>query len=93
MNYVLIIHEVEDYAVWKKGFDQARDLRKSAGEIEYQILRYEDDPNRIVHFSKWHSLDQAKGFFESDKVNAIRNELGVKAPDFIYLDALESGIL
>lgn len=93
MKYVLIIHEVDDYAVWKKGFDMASDLRKSAGEIDFQILKYDDDPNKIVHFSKWQSLDRAKAFFESDKVNTIRKELGVKAPKFIYLEELENGVL
>ena len=93
MKYVLIIHEVGDYAVWKKGFDQASDLRKSAGEIDFQTLKYENDPNKIVHFSKWQSLDQARAFFESDRVKNIRTELGVKAAEFIYLDELENGIL
>lgn len=45
MNYVLIIHEADDYAVWKKGFDKASELRKSAGEIEFQVLRYDDNSN------------------------------------------------
>lgn len=93
MSYVLIIHEVDEYEVWKKGFDKASHLRQSAGEIEYQVLRYEDEPNKIVHFSKWHSLDKAKLFFESNKIKEIRKELGVKAPEFIYLDQLDSGIL
>lgn len=62
MAYVLITHEVDDYAAWKKGFDQSSTLRKFAGETEYQVLRYEDEPNKIVHFSKWQSLAQAKVF-------------------------------
>ena len=93
MTYVLITHEVIDYAAWKAGFDQASDLRKSAGEIEYQVLRFENDPNKIVHFSKWQSQDQAKEFFESDKVKEIRKELGVKDPVFVYLEELEQGML
>ncbi|MFT4569023.1 MAG: hypothetical protein ACI9FN_003993, partial [Saprospiraceae bacterium] len=32
MHYVLIIHEVESYAEWKKGFDKASKIRKKAGE-------------------------------------------------------------
>ena len=39
MQYVLIIHEVESYPAWKAIFDQAVDIRKSAGEISYQLLR------------------------------------------------------
>lgn len=93
MKYVLIIHEVEDYIVWKKIFDKAAQIRKEAGEISYQVLRYEDDPNKIVHFSVWSSLEKAKQFFESPKLIQIRKEAGVKSPDFIYLEQLETGIV
>lgn len=93
MKYVLIIHEVEDYIVWKKIFDKAAQIRKEAGEISYQVLRYEDDPNKIVHFSVWSSLEKAKQFFESPKLIQIRKEAGVKLPDFIYLEQLETGIV
>lgn len=93
MHHVLIIHEVDDYAAWKVGFDQASALRKSAGEIAFKILKYADHPNKIVHFSEWQSLDRAKSFFESKAVRDIRRNLGVKDPQFIYLDALEEGTL
>jgi quinol monooxygenase YgiN len=93
MQYVLIIHEVEDYAAWKKVFDGAAGIRKEAGERSYQVLKYENEPNRIVHFSAWTSTDHAKAFFESPKLVQIRKDAGVKAPEFIYLQQLESGTL
>ena len=93
MQYVLIIHEVENYEAWKKVFDRAGSIRKEAGERSYQILRYENEPNKIVHFSAWTSIVDARAFFESPKLVKIREEAGVKAPEFIYLDQLESGVL
>ncbi len=93
MEYVLIIHEVEDYPVWKKIFDNAAGIRKEAGEQSYQVLKYEKDANKIVHFSKWSSISKAKLFFESPKLVKIRKEAGVKAPEFIYLHELENGSL
>jgi quinol monooxygenase YgiN len=93
MKYVLIIHEVEDYKTWKGIFDNASAIRKEAGEISFQVLKYEKEPNKIVHFSVWSSHETARIFFESPKLVQIRMEAGVKAPDFIYLDQLESGIL
>jgi len=62
MQYVLIIHEVESYPAWKAVFDQAAEIRKNAGEISYQLLRYDNDANNIVHFSQWSSLDNARQF-------------------------------
>ena len=93
MQYVLIIHEVVDYAAWKQIFDHAADIRKQAGEISFQVLKYENDANKIVHFSAWTSIDAAKRFFESPQLVKIRAEAGVKSPDFIFLEQIESGTL
>lgn len=93
MQYVLIIHEVANYPAWKKVFDAAANIRREAGERSYQVLKYENEPNKIVHFSAWTSIEDAKRFFESPKLVKIRAEAGVKSPDFIYLEQLESGTL
>jgi quinol monooxygenase YgiN len=93
MQHVLIIHEVADYEAWKKVFDSAAGIRKEAGERSYQVLRYEREPKRIVHFSVWTSLAAARAFFESPRLVEIRRAAGVKAPEFIYLEELEAGDL
>lgn len=93
MRHVLIIHEVDAYPAWKVVFDQAAELRKNAGEISYQLLRYDNDANTIVHFSAWSSLDDARRFFESPELVEIRRKAGVKAPSFIYLQEIERGVL
>ena len=93
MPYVLIIHEVADYAAWKQIFDGAAELRRNAGERSYQVLKYASDANQIVHFSVWTSIADAQRFFASPELVKIRAEAGVKSPEFIYLEELESGVL
>lgn len=93
MQFVLIIHEVADYAAWKKIFDDAAGIRKAAGEIRYQLLCFDNDKNNVVHFSQWSSLDNARRFFESPEVQEIRRKAGVKAPEFNYLQEIETGTL
>lgn len=93
MPFVLITHEVEDYPVWKKVFDKAAGIRKEAGERSFQVLNYENVPNKIVHFSAWTSLENARAFFESPQLVQIRQEAGVKAPEFVYLEEIEAGHL
>jgi heme-degrading monooxygenase HmoA len=93
MPYVLIIHEVADYVAWKQVFDRAANIRQAAGERSYQVLKYQSDPNKIVHFSAWTSLAEARSFFESLELVAIRAAAGVKSPEFIYLEQLEAGML
>ncbi len=92
-NHVLIIHDVDDYIAWKEIFDAAAAIRKQAGELSYQVLRAENNPNKIIHFSKWISLSNAKAFFESDELVALRIKAGVKAPEFVYSVLIEEGEL
>jgi quinol monooxygenase YgiN len=92
-QYVLITHDVEDYPKWKAIFDDAAQIRREAGEIEYQLLALENSATRIVHFSRWTSLDAARTFFESPRLVEIRRDAGVVAPEFGYLMQLEAGEL
>jgi hypothetical protein len=62
MAHVLIIHEVDGYDTWKIIFDKAAKIRKQAGELSYHVLKYDNDVNKIVHFSKWTSHDDARAF-------------------------------
>lgn len=93
MPHVLIIHSVKDYPSWKKVFDDAATIRKQAGERNYYVLRYENDANKIVHFSQWESLESARAFFESPELIEIRRHAGVEAPEFTYLHKIEQGAL
>jgi hypothetical protein len=91
--YVLIIHEVDDYPKWKCVFDEAAQIRRDAGEIEYTLLSTAGDERQVVHFSRWVSLDDARTFFESPRLVQIRRQAGVLAPTFHYLNCLESAAL
>ena len=93
MPSVLIVHEVDDYGAWKAAFDMAAVLRKAAGEISFDLLRFDDDANKVVHFSEWTSLGTARQFFESAEVAEIRRKAGVRDPEFRYLERLETGVL
>lgn len=93
MPTVLIVHQVDDYDAWKAAFDRAAGLRKQAGEIRFDLLRFDEDANRVVHFSEWSSLAAARQFFQSDEVAEIRRKAGVHEPQFCYLERLESGLL
>jgi heme-degrading monooxygenase HmoA len=93
MIHLLIIHEVENYAAWKQIFDDASVIRKAAGEISFQVFKYDNEPNKIVHLSIWDDKQNAERFFNSPQLVKIRADAGVKSPEFIYLDLLEAGVL
>jgi quinol monooxygenase YgiN len=91
--YDLTIHKSRRLFGLEKVFDGAAAIRREAGERSYQVLKFQGDANRIVHFSAWTSLADARSFFESPRLVKIRAEAGVKAPEFIYLEQLEAGTL
>ncbi len=93
MDHVLVTHPVADYASWKAVFDEAAPLRKAAGELDYRVLCDAGDPNRVLHFSAWTSLDAARAFFESPRRIDLRARAGVNAPEFAYLRELDAGVL
>lgn len=93
MQYVLIIHEVQDFETWKQVFESAASLRQQAGEMSFQVLRDSANPRRVVHFARFQSLDRAKEFFESPRLVELRREAGVHAPEFIYLEESLTGTL
>jgi quinol monooxygenase YgiN len=56
-------------------------------------IEYYNEPNKIVHFSQWTSIEDAQRFFQSPQLVKIRAAAGVQSPEFIYLDQLEAGTL
>lgn len=91
-EFVLIIHEVADYPKWKAIFDAAAAMRHAAGEIDYHLLASSTNERRVVHFSRWRSLEAARRFFESDELVEIRRLAGVRAPEFLYLRQIEQEV-
>lgn len=90
---VLIVHEVDDYPAWKQVFDDAAAMRAEAGERTFRVLRADGPGERIVHLSTWTSHADARAFFESPRLVEIRRQAGVHAPEFLYLDELDAGVL
>jgi quinol monooxygenase YgiN len=90
-NRIIVTHRVRDYDRWKEQFDAAHDLRVAAGETTFEVLREEHDPNLVVHLAQWSSIAEARAFFESEEVRAIRERAGVLSPTFQYLTVAASG--
>ncbi len=93
MITLMIIHEVDDYTNWKTVFDDAATIRREAGETEYRLYAYHNQPNKVIHLSVWVSMAAAEAFFHSPRLVKLRQEAGVHQPEFIYLHPLEAAVL
>ena len=87
MPYVLVRHKVEDYAKWKKVFDEHSATRKASGCKGGQLLRNADNPNELVILLEWKELAKARQFTQSDDLRQTMQRAGVTdQPNVYYLD-------
>lgn len=75
MTTMIIRHKVEDYAKWKRGYDDADWLRKKHG-ITYASLHHEvSNPKDIIAIHQFKELKEAQEF--ANDVPALMKEIGV----------------
>jgi quinol monooxygenase YgiN len=93
MSYALCILEVKDFAEWKSGYDieDGAAIRKAANMKSYQIFRFEDDPNKVVHLSQWDNMAVARKFLQSEDLKKANQQSGViNMSDIYYIEEVES---
>ena len=90
MPYMVIRHQVEDYAKWKTLFDEHGATRKANGSKGALLLRNADDPSVLVIVMEWDDLARAKEFAGSDNLREVMGRAGVTDhPDIYFCDEVE----
>jgi len=91
MPSILVKHTVQDYAKWKKAFDENADSRKSFGSKGGRVYRTNGSPNEVTVVLNWEDMQKAKQFTESPELKTAMQNAGVTgAPQFQFLDDAES---
>jgi len=75
MATVIIRHKVEDYARWKRGYDEADWLRKQHGITYGSVHREEKDSNDIIVVHHFKDMKGAKEFAVA--VRPLMENIGV----------------
>ena len=89
MQYVLVIHKVEDYEKWKSIYDENTDARTDNGSKGAHVLRNADNPNEVVILFEWDNLDNARKFYESQDLKDKMQGAGVMGkPEIRFLDGI-----
>ncbi len=65
MIYTLATHTVEDFAKWKTVFDGSIEMRKSAGELSFQVFQDASDQKKVTVLNEWESKEKAETFFDN----------------------------
>ena len=86
-SFMLVRHQVKDFAAWKPVYDAHAPKRQEAGLAERQLLRGSDDPNQVVILFEAKDLARARAFAASDDLRETMARAGVQdRPDIFYLN-------
>ncbi len=89
MSYMLVHFKIQDLSRWKTAFNDARDMRKDAGEKSYHIFKSTDDKNEMIVIQEWESTSKAKKFARSKELRKCMEKAGIVGrPDMLFLEEL-----
>ncbi len=80
MPYMMGRATVEDYATFRKAFDGAEELRKTAGALSSAVFQSVDDPNEVIVQVEFSTVDAAKAFQGSQELREAQQRAGLKEP-------------
>jgi hypothetical protein len=76
-NYLTVVHECKDFAVWKKGYDADAPKRKAAGLTEIHVLRERDNANLVALMFGVSDVASAKAFTASPDLAGAMKAAGI----------------
>ena len=71
-------HDVADYAVWKKGYDDFAHYQKTHGVIHESVYQSIDNPNSITVIHDFNNIEEARSFASSEEFKSFIFRSGVK---------------
>ena len=84
--HILVQHEVEDFEVWKKVYDEDEPARAAAGFKEITLYQGLDNPNNVVVIFSNDDVEKTREFLQSDHIKEAMQSAGVVSePQFIEL--------
>jgi heme-degrading monooxygenase HmoA len=91
MTYVVVRHNVEDFAKWKPVYDEHADFRKETGSTGARVLRDLNDPTNVIVITEWPGLEQAQQFAQSPSLHETMGRAGVTGrPDVYFAEEVDS---
>ena len=85
MVRLFVRHSVENFAAWKKVYDEFESERGPMGVIGHAVYQSVDDPNDVTVWHDFDSRESAEALKSSDKLKNAMQEAGVKGPPDIWI--------
>ncbi len=86
MATLFVHHKVQDYAAWRKVFDDLTAMRTGYGCTGHKVFQSPSDANEITILTEWKNIDQAKAYASSNDLKEGMKNAGVTSqPDVMFL--------
>ncbi len=77
---MIVSHAVEDYAAWRKVYDDFDLYRKESGIVGHAVNQEYDDPNHVIVYHQAESLTTLRAFEGSNELKERMRDGGVAEP-------------
>ena len=85
MVRMFVRHRVNDYAVWRKAYDDFDGERNGLGVIGDAVFQSVGEPNDVTVWHDFETMEAAQSFAGSDRLKEVMQGAGVaSAPDIWY---------
>jgi quinol monooxygenase YgiN len=84
MATLFVRHKVDDYAKWKRVYDDFASTRKELGVTGASVHRDPDDPNTLVVTHQFRNIKAARDFANSDELKSAMANAGVSGAPTIW---------
>ena len=85
MTTMFIRHNVSDYGVWRKAYDDFAQVQKAKGVSAEAVYQAADNPNDITVTHEFASVAAAQAFLSSDELKKTMQGAGVLGAPTVWL--------
>jgi len=85
MVRLFVRHKVQDYAVWRKGYDAFEPTRMKLGAQGHAVYRDVDDGNDVTAWHDFTNLEAAKAFANSAELKSAMKGAGVIGAPTVWI--------
>jgi quinol monooxygenase YgiN len=77
MTLAIVRHHVQDYATWRKIYQEFAPVQKEGGVVEESVYQDRDDPNEVVVLHRFENRATADAFLGSSALRETMQRAGV----------------
>jgi quinol monooxygenase YgiN len=84
MATIFVRHRVADFATWNRAYDDFDAERATMGVTGHGVYQVDGEPNEVVLYHHFESMDAAKTFMANPRLQQIMAAAGVQGEPTVW---------